>query len=76
MARTVKTQTLDVAAGILGGTHALAEELEVPAARLAGWLAGLEDPPEAAFLSALALVLDYLDDADGRPGNDALPPTG
>ena len=54
-----------IAADLLGGPRKLRIFLRAPAADLAAWLAATAEPPEAAFLRALELILDDLD-AGGR----------
>lgn len=59
--------TLRVAAELLGGPRQLRIFLRAPAADVAAWLAGTQEPPDSAFLRALELVLDDLDTGGRRP---------
>jgi len=54
-----------IAAELLGGPRQLRIFLSASAADVAAWLAAIREPPEAAFLHALELILDDLD-AGGR----------
>jgi hypothetical protein len=46
---------------ILGGVAQLAEHLRVPAAVLRDWLEGESEPPQAAFLAAVEVILLHLE---------------
>jgi hypothetical protein len=59
--RSVKTQTLQTAAKMLGGPRKLRDVLRVSSADVVSWLAGIEEPPLPVFLQALEVVLDELD---------------
>lgn len=61
LATSVKTQTLEAAASIVGGPSKLREALQVPGASLLAWLAGREEPPKEVFLRALDILLDDVD---------------
>ena len=54
---TVYTRTLHRACEVLGGLDALARQLAVPAATLALWIDGPEQPPLEVFLAAVDIVL-------------------
>jgi hypothetical protein len=54
---TVYARTLHRACELLGGLDALSRHLGVPAATLARWIGGLEEPPVEAFLAAVDIVL-------------------
>lgn len=56
---------LQIAAEMLGGPRKLRGYLGASSAEVASWLAGIEPPPQHAFLRALELILDDLD-AGGR----------
>jgi hypothetical protein len=49
---------------ILGGVAPLAAHLKMAESTVRTWLAGLEEPPEAAFLSTVEIIL--LDAGPGR----------
>jgi hypothetical protein len=51
-------QALRDAARTVGGCERLAAVLNVPAERLAAWLAGDEMPPLEAFLGSLDVIAD------------------
>jgi hypothetical protein len=59
--RNVKTQTVQLAARLLGSPRKLRDFLGAPSANVASWLAGEKDPPESVFLRCLELILDRLD---------------
>jgi hypothetical protein len=61
MAQSVRTETIRVASRLAGGPRKLAALLSSPLADVMDWIAGTKEPPEAAFLRALAIVLDELD---------------
>ena len=50
---------------ILGGVAQLAEHLHVPAVVARDWLEGESEPPQAAFLAAVEVILLHLE-APGR----------
>jgi hypothetical protein len=54
---TVYARTLHRACEMLGGLDALSRHLSVPAATLARWIGGLEQPPLDVFLKAVDIVL-------------------
>jgi len=54
---TVHARTLYRACELLGGLDALSRHLGVPAARIARWIGGIEEPPVEAFLAAVDIVL-------------------
>jgi hypothetical protein len=56
---------LQIAAQLLGGPRKLRGYLGASSAEVVSWLAGIEPPPQHAFLRALELILDDLD-AGGR----------
>lgn len=66
VAFSVKTKVLQVAARKLGGPGKLRDRLRMPSARVLSWLAGVEEPPQEIFLSALEVILDDLE-ARSRP---------
>jgi DNA-binding transcriptional regulator YdaS (Cro superfamily) len=55
--RTLFERTLKRALDIVGDEQRLARRLRVPQADLHAWLAGLERPPTAAFLTAVDIVV-------------------
>jgi hypothetical protein len=55
--KTVKGRTLERAAYLSGGTHALARRLKAPSTDVARWINGDEEPPNIYFLRAVDLVL-------------------
>jgi hypothetical protein len=59
-----------MAARKLGGPRKLRDYLRAPSADVVSWLAGVEEPPTAAFLMALELILDDLDTRTDPPGTD------
>ena len=54
---TVYARTLHRACELLGGLDALSRHLGVPAATIARWIGGAEQPPIDAFLAAVDIVL-------------------
>jgi hypothetical protein len=46
---------------ILGGVAQLAEHLRVPAGVVRDWLEGESEPPQAAFLAAVEVILLHLE---------------
>lgn len=46
---------------ILGGVAQLAEHLHVPALMVRDWLEGQVEPPQAAFLGAVEVILLHLE---------------
>jgi DNA-binding transcriptional regulator YdaS (Cro superfamily) len=52
-------KTLERAAILVGGEHALALHLRVTPSHLALWLKGLEEPTTEAFLRAVDLVSEH-----------------
>jgi len=54
---TVYARTLHRACEVVGGLDALSRHLDVPAATLARWIGGLEQPPLNVFLAAVDIVL-------------------
>ena len=64
---SVKTQAVRRAADLVGGPRALRDRLGVSSAQIAAWLAGREEPPEAAFLSIVEVILDALDSGEVAP---------
>jgi hypothetical protein len=54
---TVYARTLHRACELLGGLDALSRHLGVPAATIARWIGGVEEPPVEAFLAAVDIVL-------------------
>lgn len=54
---TVYSRTLHRACEVLGGLEALSRHLNAPAATLARWIGGLEQPPLDVFLAAVDIVL-------------------
>ena len=59
--RSTQARTLHTACLILGGAPQLAAHLGVPVAVLRDWLEGESEPPPAAFLAAVELILLHLD---------------
>lgn len=57
---------LKIAAEMLGGPRKLRSFLGASSAEVANWLAGVEPPPQHAFLRALELILDDLDTGGRR----------
>ena len=54
---TVYARTLHRACELLGGLDALSRHLGVPAATIARWIGGVEEPPVEVFLAAVDIVL-------------------
>jgi hypothetical protein len=54
---TVYSRTLHRACEVLGGMAATSQHFGVPAATLARWIGGVEDPPLDVFLKAVDVVL-------------------
>ena len=54
---TVYARTLHRACELLGGLDALSRHLGVPAATIARWIGGIEEPPVEVFLAAVDIVL-------------------
>ena len=54
---TVYSRTLQRACEVLGGPEKLAQQLRLPASKLAPWLNGSEEPPLEVFLAAVDIVL-------------------
>lgn len=59
--RTTQARTLHTACLIVGGAPQLAAQLGVPVALLRDWLEGESEPPPAAFLAAVEMILLHLD---------------
>ena len=67
MALSIYNRILQRAADLVGGHRALARYLQVPLLDLYAWMRpGAEPPPDAAFLSAVDLVLNDLDATDAE----------
>jgi len=62
---SLKTTVLRRAAVLLGGAARLREVLGVPEEVYASWISGAQEPPEPAFLRALSVILDDLDERFG-----------
>jgi hypothetical protein len=54
---TVYARTVHRACEVLGGLDALSRHLGVPAATIARWIGGVEEPPVEVFLAAVDIVL-------------------
>lgn len=54
---TVYARTLHRACELLGGLDALSRHLGLPAATIARWIGGVEEPPVEVFLAAVDIVL-------------------
>ena len=63
--RTTHARTLHLACLVLGGVAELAAHLKTSEAAVRGWIEGAEEPPAAAFLAAVDVILL---DADRRSG--------
>ena len=61
MARSLKTQTIQLAARIAGSPRKLRDLLGSSSADIAAWLAGHEEPPDIVFYRCLEVILDELD---------------
>jgi hypothetical protein len=61
VARSLKTQTIHLAARMAGSPRKLRDLLGSSSADIASWLAGNEQPPDDVFLQCLELILDELD---------------
>jgi hypothetical protein len=59
--QTTYSRALHAACVVVGGVAELAAHLGVPAAVLRDWLEGESEPPQAAFLAAVEVVLLHLD---------------
>ena len=62
---SLKTTVLRRAAALLGGAARLREVLGVTEEVYASWISGAQEPPEPAFLRALSVILDDLDERYG-----------
>ena len=58
---TTYARTMHSACVILGGAPQLAEHLHVPVALVRDWLEGQAEPPQAAFLAAVEVILLHLE---------------
>jgi hypothetical protein len=77
MPATARSNTLSVAARILGGTDALAETLGVSKLQVERWLGGQELVPTDIFLRAVDLLEQHDRRKDPRAsGNDTQPGQG
>jgi len=63
--RSTYARALHTACLILGGVPHLADHLRVPSVVLREWLEGHSEPPQAAFLAAVEVILLHLE-APGR----------
>jgi hypothetical protein len=61
LARSLKTQTVQLAARVAGSPRKLRDLLGSSSADIASWLAGQEQPPDSVFFRCLELILDELD---------------
>jgi hypothetical protein len=61
VARSLKTQTIQLASRIVGSPRKLRDLLGSSSADIASWLAGHADPPDNVFLQCLEIILDDLD---------------
>jgi hypothetical protein len=55
--RTLYARALHRACEVTGGVAALAAQLKASEAAVRAWIEGAEDPPEAAFLAAVEILL-------------------
>jgi hypothetical protein len=61
MASELRSRTLRAAASIVGGPRRLAQVLGARPSEVLAWLSGTSEPPQAAFLKALEVILSDLD---------------
>lgn len=68
---SIRHQAIRRAAEIVGEYRKLARRLRVPADELVRWINGKEQPPNAAFLECVDIILENEDSLDGELLRDA-----
>ncbi len=68
---SIRQQAVCRAAEILGTPSKLARRLRVPMDALARWMTGRDQPPNAAFLACVDVILENEDSVDGGLLQDA-----
>jgi hypothetical protein len=74
---SIRHQAIRRAAEIVGEYRKLARRLRVPTDALVRWINGKEQPPNAAFLECVDIILENEDSLDGdllRDAAEANPP--